>query len=314
MLILSFKDKVFYFHPEHFVKQLVLAFKLITPMKTFKLLVFLFCLSLVAKAQSSYTPFPDSNATWQVNYYNSGSGGSYGQFNPLVTVYTQTGDTIVSGISYYKLDTGKTYAGGLRQDVSNRKVYYLPPDSTKDTLLYDFNLKVGDTLPLSYINHCDTSIVTSIDSQLIGSSYYKTFNFSCTPTFIEGIGSVVGLLESVPPGGFFESAYILACFNVNLVAQHTPGINCSEMAGVMPTTPTDTIYIFPNPATDLVSIEFSSSKTGTLELLDAQGRTMKEQPLADDKTYLNLTGLSAGLYLLHITTPGGSSFTKLVKE
>ena len=66
----------------------------------------------------------------------------------------------------------------IRQE--GRKMYVR--DQNGETLLYDFGLNVGDTLPETY-NLIDNNItVTGIDSILVGDSYRKVFNLSGSST------------------------------------------------------------------------------------------------------------------------------------
>lgn len=71
-------------------------------------------------------------------------------------------------------------AACIREDTL-RHVYIwlpLPSNETYDTLLYDFNVKLGDTLLSNYIGAPDggaPDIITAIDSIKIGTSYRKQF-------------------------------------------------------------------------------------------------------------------------------------------
>ena len=106
----------------------------------------------------SYTPFPTSNASWiEVIYCQEKHYSLVGDtlvnnqiyHQPYVNdkVYTQnaTGCPIGSGSTIYG-----SYAGAYRNDSINKRVYFLPPNHQSDTLLYDFNYSVGDTLKSTY--------------------------------------------------------------------------------------------------------------------------------------------------------------------
>ena len=183
------------------------------------LLISITMLSLtVSYGQTSvYHSFPDSDAIWNVTY-----GGYQAQFSKYS--YTLTSDTIVNSVTYKKIYQQKSnypndpwtsgcdwccpspaiiyYAGALREDIGSKKVFYLPVSASSDTLLYDFNLAVGDPVPLSINNWCPALQVGSIDSVLIGTSYRKRWNMadpnincvSTTSSVIEGIGNTFGLL------------------------------------------------------------------------------------------------------------------------
>ncbi|MDQ3047633.1 MAG: T9SS type A sorting domain-containing protein [Bacteroidota bacterium] len=61
--------------------------------------------------------------------------------------------------------------------------------------------------------------------------------------------------------------------------------------------------IFPNPATDRISIQFGEAVSGTLSLVDMTGRVVRSQSINhSEQASFNLEGLSSGLY--GITLPG----------
>src|SRR5439155_16874185 len=119
-------------------------------------------------------------------------------------------DTIISGKTYHKLFTtynlsfitgfcdgnGVGYKGATRQDINNRKVFFISPADITEQLLYDFNLQVGDTIK-GYLNRFTfmPDTIQSIDSILVGTSFRKTWKLPCyNINIIEGIGSTYGLL------------------------------------------------------------------------------------------------------------------------
>jgi hypothetical protein len=195
------------------------------------LLVILFSVSLRLFAQTNvYHPFPDSNAIWnQESVYLV-------QNTPVSEPqkFFYSGDTVIATFTYKRvLTTGYRYYlipsngccyyynqphGFIRQDSTQKKIYYF---DSKDTLLYDFDLKVGDTLPPTYTNNPSIgNYVSSIDSILIGSTYRKQFHISVLGStsvvdsnyvqLIEGIGSTFGLLWPLDPP--FEAGSVLKCF------------------------------------------------------------------------------------------------------
>src|SRR5688572_22889164 len=125
-----------------------------------------------ANAQTSvYHPFPESTAMWRqrgvvlgLNCCCSGPGPCHREDE---FEYILQGDTVIGSSAYKKLyQTGigiehllfvsfcppgcsnadysfynYEYAGSIRQDTALRKVYFMPPGYTQDTLLYDFDLQ-----------------------------------------------------------------------------------------------------------------------------------------------------------------------------
>ena len=178
---------------------------------SFSLMGFMFS----AGGQTSvYHPFPDSNAVWNITFggYQSPECSKYS--------YTMSGDTVVSSLTYHKLIKNRiiyasyatgfcnwgsvlaipapSYAGAIRQDSALRKVYYLPPSASADTLLYDYNLVIGDTVKTYVSMYTPFPVVTATDSVLVGTVYHKRWavnSGACIDgKLIEGVGSGFGLL------------------------------------------------------------------------------------------------------------------------
>ena len=150
------------------------------------------------------------------------------QWNELVANYTISpqyqyerthitkigNDTLIDGVSYYKLLTTKDELssiwlnnGYVREDTKNRKVYY-KPDNHPEILLYDFNAHVGDEIQSYDIQfEVDAFIkVESVNYVLMGGKLRKQINVisknhpsyldGTDHTWIEGIGNMDGFLKS----------------------------------------------------------------------------------------------------------------------
>lgn len=71
------------------------------------------------------------------------------------------------------------------------------------------------------------------------------------------------------------------------------------------------VTIWPNPANDLLSVDFGRTFTGTLEVLSASGIVVRSEQVKDlAKANLPTAGLSNGAYFLRITEPGQSAQTQ----
>ena len=131
--------------------------------KFYKLLIIaLLVCSNVFSQTNVYKPFPQVYGSWTVY------GQHYSGFPPSTSSfsyknYQAIGDTTVGLYTYKKVTVStsinnpfnfgpKLFAFGYRNDSLNKKVYYLDVTSgiNKDTLWYDFNLNVGDSLKETY--------------------------------------------------------------------------------------------------------------------------------------------------------------------
>ena len=98
--------------------------------------------------------------------------------------------------------------------------------------------------------------------------------------------------------------------NINLSAQNfTPTVSINEFVS-------GKFNIFPNPATDLVTIT-NSENIGIKEIAvyDLNGKIVKSQKFKkENEILLNTEDLASGTYFLHIVTDEGTGIKKLVKK
>jgi len=76
------------------------------------------------------------------------------------------------------------------------------------------------------------------------------------------------------------------------------------------------ISIFPNPATDHITIEFKTdvNKNTTVTISNIQGQQLLKQSISNINTTLDVSGLSSGIYFLRISSDEGFAVKKFVKE
>jgi hypothetical protein len=88
----------------------------------------------------------------------------------------------------------------LRDDSVTNKTFFVFPNRNNDSLLFDYNLAVGDTMKEHSVYTNSNLVVSSVDSILINGQYRKRWNFhkglnNDSTYFIEGVGSSGGLIE-----------------------------------------------------------------------------------------------------------------------
>jgi hypothetical protein len=291
-----------------------------------KLIVFLILSLLLFRghAQTSiYHSFPDSNAVWNVNF-----GGYQSPYCEDIS-YSIFGDTLISNIVYHKLlkitisypvggngmclynfpgGPTTTYAGSIREDSLQRKIYLLLPASSVDTLLYDFTLNPGDTLrtynACYFCNPNNPVTVTAIDSILIGTSYRKKWIIDGSSSginnasIIEGIGSTLGLLE---PMINFEWGGTLLCFsqdNQTLYPMPVSG-NCSLITSTGKFVTSPDIQIFPNPARQTFHVQ-SESIISDIKISNASGQIIYKNFFGQKYAEVNLANTHPGVYFLQL--------------
>jgi hypothetical protein len=177
----------------------------------------LFTLVITAQSNSRFPLQPSS--TWRVD--------SVGMWEIVENVrYFFNGDTTINNRRFFKLyksgvllfDTPyyykDAYVGALRDN--ENKIYFIKKNKNIETLLFDFNLKIGDTIQ-SYIGKGKPII--SIDTLQDGrrAFYYAKDHFNLG-YYIEGIGSNGGLFSAGSAFVFIHSGEMtnyLICYSEN---------------------------------------------------------------------------------------------------
>jgi len=279
----------------------------------------LFCatlLTIFANGQTSvYHHFPDSNAVWNFNFILYCMYGTANQDYSIMI----SGDTLINSQTYHKLTTPFVqsfstgtcdeiltgYKGAIRQDTTNRKVFYIPPNNLTEQLLYDFNMQVGDTVQ-GYIEGYayEPDIVQSIDSVLVGNNYRKRWNINTCYNihFIEGIGSTYGLIQQSPGCITDHADYSITCFQQNGQSLHPDTTsNCQLITSVNTFNPTSNqVKVFPNPSNGFFTVDFDQPLNITeIQVIDMLGNIVNRQKTNNKKT-INIDNLLGGTYILTV--------------
>lgn len=248
------------------------------------------------------------------------------------TVYGSIqGDTVINKHRYqiFNFQTGTSNSSGtslIRQE--NKRIYMLSINSQNDFLLYDFNVKKGDTIHSTaqggYISRLP--IVTDVDTvQLYNGEHRKRIKIN-SDTWIEGIGSINGF--DYPKRDFvtcdcnssfelisFARENALTFYNSELCA----GFDCcqeikDDIKNIQEQKKLFDIY--PNPTKEIITIKFASYiENSKFELFDLQGKIVYNEKINESNNSIHLNQLSNGIYFYRISTDGKSLQTgKLSKE
>lgn len=280
-----------------------------------KKILLLFSVLLVhfANGQTSvYHPFPDSNAVWNIHYqFYCFSNGTADEYYSI----TISGDTLINSQAYHKLTTpyvqsfstgtcggiSTSYKGAIRQDTTNRKVFFVPPSSNTEQLLYDFTMQVGDTVR-GYTAPITTQpdTVQSIDSVLVGSTYRKRWNINTCYNihFIEGIGSTYGLMERSPGCITDQADYAITCFQQNGQTLYpNTTTNCQLITSVNSIDKIlQQVNVFPNPSNGSFTVDYGQS-IKEIQLTDLLGNIILQQQ-TNNLTKFSIGNLQSGTYIL----------------
>jgi hypothetical protein len=291
-----------------------------------RLILFFIFISMAAQSQTSvYHPFPDSNGVWNIE---TSSQCSVATATREFFSYVIDGDTLVNTHSYHKLtvpylidssgcwpfySAGSIwrYEGAFRQDIANKKVYFLSATDTIEKLLYDFNLHVGDTIR-SYLtaNWCDgDSIISAEDSIFINGNYRKRWAVNLmlpTPNYIiEGIGFTGGPMT--PLCNWFEGGYVLTCFiqnNTVLYSNPDYPTECDVIDNLYSLMIQKEISIYPNPFKETARINLNEGDV-ELNIYNLYGINVYRKRLDSNSIILSREEFSPGIYYIIVNNRNG---------
>lgn len=285
---------------------------------------FFFVLTIAHGQTNVYHRFPDSSF-WRVDMhcqYAQTNCNEYYYYN-----YYFGGDTILNGFVHKKIMKDSVilvgiggppcllfpwasftgYMGALKEDSINNKTCFILPNQSNDTLLYDYNLNVGDTLKGILTGSCKMT-VTSIDSVLIGVKYRRRWNFiTCNEGLgyiIQGIGSDNGLIESINSQGFcFSQLVCVKDSNVVLYNANSSAMGCYLIStGENIINPIRFFSIAPNPfSTQTILQTDKFLKDASLTVYNLYGHTVKQiENLSGQTIVFHRDNLPSGLYFFRL--------------
>lgn len=306
-------------------------------MKNFYRISLLLLLVVSSNSFSQVNIYLDNNPVWQVKSMCSAPAPCIQEED--YNYYVQ-GDTILSGITYRKIFrkgmgiyswfapfppapgcTGTYSYINTTSDhfirSSGLQMYIRTTSDTAEYLLYDFDLQVGDSLPVAYTNYETGILVTAIDSFATPYGFRKRFSLSgntWSQELLEGIGHSKGLLE--PMNVPLECGFELTCFSLNDTAYYpVTGPTC-ELALTIPEIPdaTSQIYYYPNPSNGIITFNpMADFKNATFIVYDVQQRIILEQSgISGNKFEFKNEKLDDGIYLFKIVDANQNLSGKLV--
>ncbi len=311
--------------------------------------IFVFTFILGKSVAQNYVPMPMQNCFWTVDHHAQcwwlvpGPGDSYETY----TVYPTT-DTLINSTRYIKFyltdhDTSfgfgcmgffqrnAGYWGGVRQDTANQKVYHKPPGNGNEIMLYNFNVNIGDTLKGAY-NSYPTA------PRIVQNIYYQNFsdgvcrrvytfkypcsyqvggpppyNFNLYDKLIEGYGMNTGFdnpYSGINIGINLQEFYSNAMYiNSQQIMWASTTNTCVQYIGLKENSISNEITIFPNPITDVITIEANNDSDLSFTLHNILGNVI----LNSNKNSIEVSHLTKGVYFLKCSnSKTGEVITKKV--
>lgn len=303
--------------------------------------------------KSSYSQltadFPDSNYSWNESSYTRGcdNGCPFNYVNGTIfdstthffnnlryrSIYFK-GSSYTQIVSVFPHITTNIInytkpLGYIRTDKQNKKVYFKEElnNSSTDLLLYDFDLELYETYPVTMQNSVTSTnnVVYRIDSIIdykkikrkifyIGDSSETNYNFG--GILIEGIGTSKGLFtNSINLQEGWASYNTVTClkynnvsysYNWGSVSVFLDSVNSCNKHQYMFTSLDDDKYnsinIFPNPSNDFIVLE-NSENISNINIINCLGQTqILRYDYNNEKIIIDVKALTNGVYTLKART------------
>jgi len=206
-----------------------------------------------------------------------------------------------SGTTFYTDSIASFFLRSL-----GKKMFIKTPLDTNEYLLYDFDLSLGDTLPVTFNNFNSDIYVTHVDSIFTNHGYLKKFTLGGNNTatyLIEGMGSSQGLIE--PIGVIFDCGFVLECFSLNDSAWYpAPGNSCNLILGIESSVEDKDfqIHISPNPVSDYCIIQSNKYLSNAeINVINSIGKiVLSENGLSGNELKIRLPKTLSGIYFVQI--------------
>lgn len=190
-------------------------------------------------------------------------------------------------------------------------------------LLYDFDLKIGDTLHWKP----KPNAVEAVDSiQLDNGTWRRTFVFKPNPFdpfndyfWIEGIGSNRGLFGAFANIQLTDVRCDLQCFRTNnqVLYSTVEAVFCDSVTVSThePNYLQQALHVFPNPSSGEVNLEIPASEIpAMLRILDVQGRELERLEVTTVQSQIDLSALRRNAVLfLQIQGASGQSAGRVLR-
>ncbi len=306
-------------------------------MKAFVIILFSF-IYFFSNAQYPIS-FIDSSNQWLSTFdYDGGCGNCH---NYCHDKFFYKSDTVIEMNRYKQIYSDKNgYQGSVRQD-SSSIIWYRGKYAacggnvngsaqTSDIILYNFNLKQGDSiinildLQTSHSKNIIKVVVQKVDTIIIFgqkrralSVQGRSFNggIGDNDVWVEGIGS---LKNPFYPLIFysFEWTYHLDCFTNDVIKSIRDGKNYSCLSRIENVYFENNIQIFPNPVSNQVFISLNGNIAAGLKevrILNVTGALVKTIPSIKQNTYqIDVDGLVNGIYFVRFSFADGQGVKKIV--
>lgn len=264
-----------------------------------KLLIVLLLPSFYSMAQYQPTILPDMSI-WKIAHKQLPG-------NIMGKIVVASNDSSEYSDLYFSFLEGidSIYAGKVKEDILEGKLWYIEPNSTNEELIFNLDLHVNDT----FMNWTFPDTYMQIDSiyEFEGRKYIEFDALTAWNEpirFIEGVGPNTGLIWAWHNSGVLDPYAVCKYESEVLVYTNgNPNFNDCEF------DPTDIenyqshrLIVFPNPAQDQITIRMPdiNSQEVIILITDLSGRVILKTTTFKKELTLNISKFGSGIYLLNI--------------
>jgi uncharacterized repeat protein (TIGR01451 family) len=296
--------------------------------------------------------FSGSSITWTITGLHTASKPVdlyYGISDNPATGFVPLGDTVISYFTITPfigdIDTTNnsqiivdTSAGGcdpnfMLVDPPGCLPSGIAPNALKYTISFEntgndtaFNIHIMDTLP-SYVNAHSLQVVAASDQMdiaLFNAGGYNIVKFDFPNINLldsshhgQSDGMVVFTVNTLPglsdAAKISNRAGIYFDYNPVVMTNTVENVIGCPILKVDNLTKKQTVEIFPNPATDELTIKMDNGAYASFIIANDIGQVMVQQQLSTAQTRVNIKSLSPGLYYITLKGDNGTTVRKLVK-
>lgn len=299
-------------------------------MKKIFLIIFLVNTIFIKGQTNIYHPFPTSNSIW-----SQASSGNNGNSNSEFGLF---GDTVINAYTFHKLyvrsitpcgvyntmsPQNSSLMGAIMED-NMKRVYYRSFYSGCDSILklYDFSKQAHNDTILFYQGFPSTCnayayaylTIDSVDSVLVHNNYRKRIHFlEQGEIWIEGVGSLRGLLSSVSPYLTCSCIDRMVCnmqndslyyFNYNpIYGGYLNYCLCNYPLGIDEIKENADIKIYPNPTSTVLQLSIGDSRSTeySIKITDVLGNEIAKQTIrANSQITINISAFPNGVYFIRV--------------
>lgn len=285
-------------------------------------------LSSVVYSQNEYF---NGDARWHHHYSCFWGGPGMENYN-LYSYFT--GETEINGYTYKIMVTPvhtemavpRTY---IRSE--GKKIYAINPQTNEDELMYDFDVEVGEIMPMHHdLNLDEPLMVSEISTITIAGEERKVISLvtasngsvPVAPIIIEGIGnSISGLFGFIY--GWFDCSISPVCYSIDGTSYSweinaaIPFQNFQSAGGVCAIADNigenekARIQVYPNPATASIRLSSDIPPNSTYSIRNLMGTTIITGNTGSIE--IPIETLSSGIYLISIGLKGEVTSIPFVK-